>query len=93
MQIDRNMVSLFFEIKRSLPSDERNSLKISSPTIGQQLVKIHYSTGDNRLKDLIERFLEFAGEDWTRRIRPLRKSITKDYAYKRKVGEQIINHN
>jgi len=92
MYIDRKMVSLFFEIKRSLPEATRESLKISAPDIGHNLVKIHSSSDDNRLKNLIERFLELAGDEWVRRIKPLKKSVAKRFNYKKKIGEQIINH-
>jgi len=93
MHIDRKMVSLFFEIKRSLPEKNRDELKISAPGIGHNLVKIHSSSNDNRLKNLIERFLELAGDEWMRRIKPLKKSDAKSFIQKRRISEQITNHH
>ena len=93
MYIDRKMVSLFFEIKRSLPENIRESVKISAQDVCQRLVKIHSLSNDNRLKNLIERFLELAGDDWMTRIEPLNKSIAKSFSYKQKISEQIIKHH
>ena len=93
MHIDRKMVSLFFEIKRSLPEAIRKNLMISSPNIGQMLVKIHSLSSDNRLKNLIERFLELAGDGWVARIEPLNESAAKNFSHKQKISEQIINHH
>ena len=93
MYIDRRMVSLFFEIKRSSPQSIRQKLMISAPDIGYTLVKVHSLSDDNRLKNLIERFLELAGDEWMRKIKPLHKSISANFIHKRKIGEQILNHN
>lgn len=93
MIIDRKMVSLFFEIKRSLPRSIRENLKISAQDVGFKLVKIHSLSSDNRLKNLIERFLQLAGDEWMGRIKPLKKSIAANYLYKKKIGEHILNHH
>ena len=93
MHIDRKMVSLFFEIKRSLPKPIRDNLKISAPDIGQKLVKIHSVLDDNRLKNLIERFLVLADDSWLNLIKPLSQAAAKDFEHKKKVSEQIIKRN
>lgn len=93
MYIDRRMVSLFFEIKRSSPQSIRKSLMISAPDIGHTLVKVHSLSNDNRLKNLIERFLELAGDEWMRRIKPLNKSASANFLYKKKISEHILNHH
>jgi len=35
MNIDRPMVTLFFEIKRNLPFESRDAMKLSAPDIGE----------------------------------------------------------
>ena len=92
MHINRKMVSLFFEIKRSLPETIRVNLKISSPDVGQHMVKIHSLSNDNRVKNLIERFLVLADHRWLNFIEPLSESVSADFEIKKKVGEQIIQH-
>jgi len=91
MNIDRRMVSLFFEIKRSSPESIRESLMISAPDIGFTLVKVHSISSDDRLRNLIERFLELAGDEWIRRIKPLKKSVAANFMQKQKIGEHILN--
>ena len=72
--IDRAMVNLFFEIKRNMPSSEREEMKISSPLIGQKLISVYQKSNNDALKFLIERFMDRAGEDWTGRLEPAKKS-------------------
>jgi len=75
MNIDRPMVNLFFEIKRTLPSESRDTIKLSAPDIGERLLDIHQaSSGDRYLQALIERFFVRAGEDWSERIAEFSKS-------------------
>ena len=66
--IDREMVSLFFEIKRNMPFEQRDPMKISSPLIGHQLINVYRQSNNNALKQLIEKFMDSAGGDWTRRL-------------------------
>ncbi len=72
--IDRAMVSLFFEIKRNMPSEQREQMKISSPLIGQQLISIYQQSNNEALRFLIEKFMDRAGDDWRSRLSPTRKS-------------------
>jgi len=66
--IDRAMVSLFFEIKRNMPFEQRKDMKISSPTIGQQLISIYQQSNDTSLKQLIEDFMQRAGDGWASKL-------------------------
>lgn len=75
--IDRQMVTLFFEIKRNLPFDARNDLKISSPAIGTQLVAIYQSSNDKPLRRLIEKFMQRAGDTWVSKLSEPQKNKPK----------------
>ena len=68
--IDRAMVNLFFEIKRNMPFDQRQAMKISSPNITQQLIGIYEESSNNSLKHLIQDFMVRAGDGWAKKLRP-----------------------
>jgi len=72
--IDRPMVTLFFEIKRNMPFDARGDLKISSPVIGTQLVSIYQESNDKPLRRLIEEFMQRAGGTWVSKLSKPQKS-------------------
>lgn len=74
MNIDRPMVSLFFEIKRNMPANEREEMKIASPDVGDQLVAIYQDSDDKALKQLIETFMNRAGSDWAKQLSKPKKS-------------------
>ncbi len=74
LNIDRAMVSLFFEIKRNMPFEQREEMKISSPTIGTSLVKLYKSSRNRALKRLIRDFMQLAGEDWLAKIAKPKKT-------------------
>lgn len=75
MNIDRPMVTLFFEIKRNLPFESRDAMKLSAPDIGERLLDIHRASGNPSLRSLIERFFMRAGDDWMNRINPPKKPL------------------
>lgn len=68
LNIDRAMVSLFFEIKRNMPFEQREEMKISSPTVGASLVKLYRNSSNKALKRLIRDFMRHAGDDWLAKI-------------------------
>jgi len=71
--IDRAMVSLFFEIKRNMPFEHREQMKISSPNIGEQLISIYQESDNNSLKRLITDFMERAGDGWVNKLNPTKR--------------------
>ncbi len=73
MNIDRPMVSLFFEIKRNMPFDERNDMKISAPDVGERLVSIYRGSNNQALRELIENFMSRAGSDWRNQLEPKKR--------------------
>lgn len=82
--IDRAMVTLFFEIKRNMPFDAREDMKISSPVIGKQLISIYHHSNNKPLKQLIEDFMLRAGDAWVSQLgKPRKSKLTK-------VSESII---
>jgi hypothetical protein len=82
--INRAMVTLFFEIKRNMPFEARDDMKISSPVIGKQLISIYQQSNNKPLRRLIEDFMQRAGAAWESQLSTPRKSkLTK-------VGESII---
>jgi hypothetical protein len=85
MNIDRPMVTLFFEIKRNLPFEARDDLKISSPVIGTQLVSIYQTSSDKPLRRLIEEFMQRAGDTWVSKLSKPQKSKPKQ------ARESIVN--
>jgi len=91
MHIDRQMVGLFFEIRRSLPLNTRKNLRISENGVERKLIILHTHTSDKRLKNLIERFLQLSGEHWMDKIKPLKKHESFQYAKKKKICEKILN--
>jgi hypothetical protein len=72
--IDRAMVSLFFEIKRNMPFEARDDMKISSPIIGRELIAIYHASNDKSLKRLIEDFMRRAGGSWLATLNKPQKS-------------------
>lgn len=74
MNIDRPMVSLFFEIKRNMPFDERNDMKISAPDVGDRLVSIYRASNNQALRQLIEKFMSRAGSDWKSQLEPHKRA-------------------
>jgi len=79
INIDRPMVTIFFEIKRNLPFESRDAMKISAPDIGERLLDIHRASNNPSLKTLIEKFFARAGDDWTHRINPPKKSLLTSF--------------
>lgn len=77
LNINRKMVGLFFEIKRCMPFEQQESMKIAAPGIGIQLIKLHQESDSQTLKQLIEKFMQLAGDDWVKKLKtPIRsKSI------------------
>ena len=64
MNIDRDMVNLFFEIKRSIPREKQIEMRISNPRIGEIITSIYCKTNDENIKLLTRIFLQRAGDDW-----------------------------
>lgn len=64
MNIDRPMASLFFQIKRSVPFEARDQMKLSSPDVGKNLISLYNRSSDKAIKLLIEDFMSRAGEEW-----------------------------
>lgn len=60
MNVDRYMINLFFEIKRILPNDIRQQLKIASPTLHEELKELQKSVDNEATQRLIEVFFERA---------------------------------
>lgn len=74
MNIDRPMVSLFFEIKRNLPATDRDEMRIAAPDVGERLVAIYQDSNNSALKELIETFMDHAGSEWTKQLTKPKKS-------------------
>jgi len=91
MQIDRQMLGLFFEIKRSLPLNTREKLKISDSNVCKKLVVLHNHSDDDHLKEVIERFLTFSCEEWLKQITPLEKYSNDDN--KERIRQKILTNN
>jgi len=64
MNIDRPMASIFFQIKRSMPFDVRDDMKLSSPDIGERLVYLYKHSNNQAIKAMIEDFMSRAGDEW-----------------------------
>jgi len=73
LNIDRAMASLFFEIKRNMPFEQREEMKISSPTIGESLINVYKNSNNKALKRLIHDFMQQAGEDWQAKLASSKK--------------------
>jgi len=68
MNIDRYMANLFFEIRRNLPKNQQRQMKISSPTLGDDIIFVYKNSDDESIRLLIEVFLERAGEKWLKKL-------------------------
>lgn len=68
MNIDRKMVNIFFEIKRNMPFELREDMKIASPDLGARLVGIYQESDSSPLRTLIEQFMLKAGPEWTAKL-------------------------
>ena len=74
MNIDRSMANLFFQIKRSIPFESRDQMKLASPNIGKDLITLYNSSEDQSLRALIKEFLRRAGDDWISQLGKSNKS-------------------
>lgn len=83
MNIDRKMVSLFFEIKRNMPYEQREDMKIASHDIGERLIGIYQESDDRTMKTLIEQFMLRAGPKWAGK---LSSSLTTKF----KIGRENV---
>lgn len=68
MNIDRKMVSLFFEIKRNMPYEQREDMKIASHDLGERLVGIYQESDSSTMRMLIEQFMLRAGPKWAGKL-------------------------
>lgn len=68
MNIDRPMANLFFQIKRSMPFELRDQMKISAPDVGEKLISMYRSSDDEALKSMIKDFMTRAGGDWKAQV-------------------------
>jgi hypothetical protein len=71
MSIDRPMVQLFFQIKRLMPTESQQNMKIASPDIAEQLIDIYVASKNASIRTLIELFMERAGNPWTAKLKNL----------------------
>lgn len=85
MNVDRYMVNLFFEIRRNLPSQQQQGMRLSAPDLGEKLVTLYNSSDDENIQLLVEIFLERAGEDWIKKIRKKKRRILSAKASKDKL--------
>ena len=91
MKINRQMLSVFFEIKRSLSVQNREKLQLSAPNIGNKLVILHTNTNNPRLKDLIERFFELSQDkQWANKIIPLDAKTHSHYKKKKQFCDKLL---
>jgi hypothetical protein len=82
MNIDRYMVTLFFEIRRNIPAQQQSEMKISDPEIGKVMSKLYRQTDDSEIKLLTKIFLERAGENWLKEADKSARSAAKPGAKK-----------
>ncbi len=86
MNIDRPLVNLFFQIKRTMPLESRENMKISSPDIKQNLILAYKNSDDETLKSMIEDFLTRTSNDWKAQVNSNSKFRTIDAIVKRMQG-------
>jgi len=60
MQMNRQMVKLFFKIKQHLPARKRRNFKISTPNIIELITKVQETTEKETVRLLCGTFLEHA---------------------------------
>lgn len=70
MKIDRYMVTLFFEIRRNLPTNIQSDLKISDTNLGEKMLSLYNEDYDDNVKLLIQVFFERAGSQWISKLEP-----------------------
>ena len=87
MNIDRKMVTLFFEIKRNMPFEQREDMKIASHDLGDRLVGIYQESDNRTMRMLIEQFMMRAGPKWAGK---LSSSVTPKFRFRR---EQSVSSN
>lgn len=88
LNINRQMVNLFFEIKRNMPSNTQDDIRITSTGIGHLLLKLHRESESNNLRQLIEKFMAHAGGEWTEKLEAS-KSINATFRHKISTFENI----
>lgn len=85
MNVDRYMVNLFFEIRRNLPRQQQQGMRLSAPDLGEKFVTLYNTSDDENIQLLVEIFLERAGEDWIKKIRKSKNRIRGVKATKEKL--------
>ena len=63
MQYNRKLINLVFDIKRTLPDEQKDEFKVSAPDLLDRVVDIYHNTRDAATRDLSKRFLELAGHE------------------------------
>jgi hypothetical protein len=64
------MVNLFFEIRRNIPQQQAQALKLAAPNLGDMMIELYQNTNDENVRLLTEIFLEKAGDDWLAKANP-----------------------
>ncbi|GGZ96215.1 hypothetical protein GCM10008090_00530 [Arenicella chitinivorans] len=67
------MVNLFFEIKRNLPPELGDDLKISSADLSSAMINVYWSSDDNMVRTLVEAFFRRAGDEWYVQLQPKKR--------------------
>jgi len=68
MHIDRPMVKLFFDLKRQVPFEMQDQMKLASPQLGVNLVEIYQQSRCPAIRSQIEEFLARAGNQWQSKL-------------------------
>jgi hypothetical protein len=70
MQLIHNnqMIKLILELRRRLPEDARNAIRLTNPNILDQLIRLHNTQSDVRVRDVISQIMALAGKEWEQQL-------------------------
>ena len=89
MKMNRQLINLFYEIKRNLTPKNRAKFKLSDPKMADKLLVLHTRTKNLRLKYLIESFLEHSDLDYQQNLLNINKSAQMKFNKTKEICEKI----
>jgi len=87
--MNRQLINLFYEIKRNLTPKNREKFKLSDPKMADKLLVLHNRTNNLRLQYLIESFLEHSNLDYQQSLLSINKNVQMKFDKTKEICEKI----
>jgi hypothetical protein len=88
--LDKAMYDLIRGLKRQLEDEEKEKVRLSNPTLLEDLVALHRKTANAEARKIVVQILEYAGASWAQKVRfqeHISKSTGKPRLYR---GQPVL---